>query len=184
MQLSSLISSFLGETASQLQNVFDLAASRPLVLFLDEFDAVAKERDDPQDIGELKRVLNSLLQAIDKFNAPESLLIAATNHDNLIDRALWRRFDDCVEFGLPSNQERLIQLKRLLSGVHIDGSLATVTRTAANMSFADIERAAVDAIKTMILTNKKAVKTEDILERIAALRSNSKRRSGTSKARK
>ena len=85
IRLSAAISSFLGDTAAHIQKVFDLAESRPMVLLFDEVDAIAKNRDDVNDVGELKRVVNSLLQSIDAFDSGESIMIAASNHQYLLD---------------------------------------------------------------------------------------------------
>jgi SpoVK/Ycf46/Vps4 family AAA+-type ATPase len=115
LRLSAVISSFLGDTASHLQRVFNLANTTPMVLLLDEVDAVGKNRDDPNDVGELKRVVNSLLQAMDSFDSSKSIVIAASNHQYLLDPALWRRFDDLIEFSLPTKTEREFYLQYLLS---------------------------------------------------------------------
>jgi len=95
------MSSYLGKTGNNVRAVFDHAISRPCVLLLDEFDAIAKRRDDDSDVGELKRLVNVLLQALDDWPA-NSLLIAATNHGELLDPAVWRRFDHVVQFEPPS----------------------------------------------------------------------------------
>lgn len=104
LDLSSVISSFLGKTGSNIRRVFDYARSIPCVLFLDEFDAVAKSRGDASDIGELKRLVTVLLQEIDTW-PEESLLLAATNHEESLDPAVWRRFDLVARFTLPSRLE-------------------------------------------------------------------------------
>lgn len=96
LKLDSLISSRLGNTAKNIRKVFEYASNRPCVLFLDEFDVIAKIRDDNNDSGELKRVVNSLIQNIDEFSN-ESILLAATNHAELLDNAIWRRFDKILE---------------------------------------------------------------------------------------
>ncbi|HEX8116490.1 MAG TPA: ATP-binding protein, partial [Pyrinomonadaceae bacterium] len=106
VRLNALVSSFLGDTASHLQKIFDFAASTPMVLLFDEVDAIGKDRDDRNDVGELKRVVNSLLQALDTFTPGDSVVIAASNHQYLLDEALWRRFDDIVNFPLPGAAER------------------------------------------------------------------------------
>ena len=98
-RLDTLVSSLLGNTAKNIRAIFDYAQSRPCILFLDEFDAIAKARDDAHELGELKRVINSLLQNIDSFPA-SSILIAATNHAELLDKAIWRRFQTSIEVGL------------------------------------------------------------------------------------
>ena len=95
-RLDSLVSSLLGNTSKNIRKVFEYADSKPCILFLDEFDAIAKARDDQHEMGELKRVINSLLQNIDSF-AQNNILIAATNHPELLDKAIWRRFNFIVE---------------------------------------------------------------------------------------
>ncbi|MED1002603.1 ATP-binding protein [Bacillus mobilis] len=103
-KLDGLISSLLGSTAKNIRRVFEYAQERPCILFLDEFDAIAKARNDEHEVGELKRVVNSLLQNIDKFNT-NSILIAATNHQQLLDPAVWRRFSNIIEIPKPSQSE-------------------------------------------------------------------------------
>lgn len=99
-RLDGLISSFLGSTAKNIRAVFEFAARTPCVLFLDEFDAIAKLRDDQQELGELKRVVNSFIQTLDTFSH-DLVVIAATNHEQLLDSAVWRRFTFQLEIGLP-----------------------------------------------------------------------------------
>lgn len=103
-RLDALVSSLLGSTAKNIRKVFDFADSRPCILFLDEFDAIAKARDDQHELGELKRVINSLLQNIDSLSS-NSVLIAATNHAELLDKAIWRRFHTILEIALPGENE-------------------------------------------------------------------------------
>ncbi len=108
-RFDSLISSLLGSTAKNIRKLFDYAKSKPCILFLDEFDAIAKARDDNQETGELKRVINSLLQNIDEFSE-NGILIAATNHEQLLDSAIWRRFEKVVNVDIPDSNE----VKRLI----------------------------------------------------------------------
>lgn len=105
VQIDGIISSLLGNTAKNIRQVFEYAAQQPCILFLDEFDVLAKVRDDKNEIGELKRVVNSLLQNIDTFSS-ESILIAATNHQQLLDPAVWRRFDIKLNLKLPNSKVR------------------------------------------------------------------------------
>ncbi|WP_333856102.1 ATP-binding protein [Stenotrophomonas indicatrix] len=100
LDLASVISSFLGRTGNNIKQAFDFAKRSPCILFLDELDAVAKRRDDEADVGELKRLVTVLLQEIDLW-PHDNLLIAATNHANLLDPAVWRRFDRTIEFPRP-----------------------------------------------------------------------------------
>lgn len=119
LDLSSVMSSFLGKTGSNIRRVLDHARRAPCVLFLDELDAVAKRRDDATEIGELKRLVTVLLQEIDRW--PEgSLLLAATNHDELLDPAVWRRFEVVVDFPLPRADARREALEQFLDGMAVD----------------------------------------------------------------
>lgn len=104
LDLSSVMSSFLGKTGSNIRVVLDFARRQPSVLLLDEFDAIAKRRDDNAEIGELKRLVTVLIQAIDEWPA-DGLLVAATNHPELLDPAIWRRFDRVIEFPFPTEKE-------------------------------------------------------------------------------
>lgn len=104
-RLDGLISSFLGSTAKNIRALFDFAAKTPCVLFLDEFDAIAKVRGDEQEMGELKRVVNSFLQNLDTLGG-QSIVLAATNHENLLDAAVWRRFTYRVSLDLPDAGQR------------------------------------------------------------------------------
>jgi SpoVK/Ycf46/Vps4 family AAA+-type ATPase len=112
VNLPSLVSSFLGDTAKNLAAVFETASTAELVVLCDEFDAIAKTRSDESEHGELHRVLTSFLQLVDRFTGP-SILVAASNHPELLDTAVWRRFDEIVRFDLPSVHEirSLIRLK-------------------------------------------------------------------------
>jgi len=107
-RLDGLISSFLGSTSKNIRALFDFAARRPCILFLDEFDAIAKLRGDTQELGELKRVVNSFIQNLDVLG-PQSIVLAATNHEDLLDSAVWRRFGYRLELGYPDDS-----LRRLL----------------------------------------------------------------------
>lgn len=104
-RLDGLISSFLGSTAKNIRALFDFAAKTPCVLFLDEFDAIAKVRGDSQELGELKRVVNSFLQNLDTLGR-QSIVLAATNHENLLDSAVWRRFTYRLALSLPTLEQR------------------------------------------------------------------------------
>jgi SpoVK/Ycf46/Vps4 family AAA+-type ATPase len=105
-RLDGLISSFLGSTAKNIRAIFDFASKTPCVLFLDEFDAIAKLRGDSQELGELKRVVNSFIQNLDGVG-PHSIVLAATNHDELLDAAIWRRFSYRLQLHYPSPALRL-----------------------------------------------------------------------------
>ncbi|KAB1590321.1 AAA family ATPase [Burkholderia cepacia] len=114
-RLDGLISSFLGTTARNISNLFAFANRYKCVLLLDEFDAVAKVRDDPHELGEIKRVVNTLLQCIDS-RAEIGFTIAITNHESLLDPAVWRRFDIRIEIPKPDADTRIEMLKRHFMG--------------------------------------------------------------------
>ena len=99
-RLDTLVSSLLGSTSKNIRKVFDFANNKPCILFIDEFDAIAKARDDEHEHGELKRVINSLLQSIDQF---DNVLITATNHSEILDSAVWRRFNTIIEVKKPTS---------------------------------------------------------------------------------
>jgi len=166
VRLNALISSFLGDTASHIQRVFDLGKSTPMVLLLDEVDAIAKNRDDPNDVGELKRVVNSLLQAMDAFRPARGLAVAASNHQYLLDPAIWRRFDDVVYFPPPTAKERELLLRRLLNGIEHQGPLAPLVKKTSSLSFADIERVVTEAVKTVVLENRESLHNSDVLDEL------------------
>ena len=106
LDLSNSISSFLGRTGKNLREVLDFAKKNPSILFLDEFDSIAKRRDDSSDIGELKRIVNVLLKELEDWPS-ECILIAATNHPEILDPAIWRRFDIKIEIDKPDKDTRL-----------------------------------------------------------------------------
>jgi len=166
VRLGALITSFVGETGSNLQRVLTIANETPMVLLIDEADAIAKARDDANDVGELRRVVNALLQGLDYFAPKRSLIILASNHSHLFDSAIWRRFDDVIAFPLPSETERFAHLRQLTSGLRIAGSLQTVARRTNGASFADIERAVNQIAKVKVLSGTRAVKSADILAEV------------------
>lgn len=155
VRIDSVVSSLLGETASNLRQVFDFIATTPMVVLFDEFDALAKERADTAEHGELKRVVNAFLQMLDAYEG-RSILVAATNHERILDAAIWRRFDEVLVFESPN----LEQLRRLLSiklrGLRREFDIddARITSLFKGMSHADVERVLRRAAKDMVLTGK------------------------------
>jgi hypothetical protein len=117
-RLDGLISSYLGSTAKNIRALFDFAAKTPCVLFLDEFDAIAKVRSDDQELGELKRVVNSFLQNLDSLGK-HSIILAATNHESLLDAAVWRRFTYRVALRLPTLEQRTVMWEQFISPVEL-----------------------------------------------------------------
>ncbi len=138
LDLAAVMSSFLGRTGNNLRNVLDYAKGVGCILLLDEFDAIAKRRDDAVEVGELKRLVTVLLQEIDQW-PPSGILIAATNHSELLDPAVWRRFDFVIEFEVPDDRNTRRAVTQLLNGdtANLHAALAIVLK---GKSYSDIER--------------------------------------------
>lgn len=155
VRVDAVVSSYLGETAANLRKVFDFAAANAAVVLFDEFDALAKERADEGEHGELRRVVNAVLQMMDAYHG-RSVLIAATNHETMLDLAVWRRFEEVLLFEPPN----LDQLRRLLAlklrGVRREFEVddAAVTSPFKGMTHADVERVLRRAIKDMVLAGR------------------------------
>lgn len=132
LDLASVMSSFLGRTGANVRAVLNHAQQEPCVLLLDEFDAIAKRRDDDADVGELKRLVTVILQTIDDWT-PMSLLVAATNHGELLDPAVWRRFDLTIHFPLPTHSQRFAALRSRDVAEPLANMLASLTE-GQNMS--------------------------------------------------
>ena len=168
-----LIGKLMGETATRLRLVFDAVAMQRGVYFFDEFDAIGAQRAGPNDVGEIRRVLNSFLQFLENDDGP-SLIVAATNHPELLDKALYRRFDDVISYDLPDPS--------VVQGI-LEARLATfdlkpiewgpVLESAAHLSQAEVARAADEAAKVAVLDGHDGVTTATLLtaltERRAAI---------------
>ena len=140
MDLATSISSYLGRSGQNIKNIFDYAKSFPSILFLDEIDAVAKRRDDASDLGELKRLVNVLLKELESWPS-QSIIIAATNHPDLLDKAIWRRFDRTIAFNNPEASERKLLLQRYLGKYYhllSPKAISFAIQQTANISAADI----------------------------------------------
>jgi hypothetical protein len=138
-RLDGLVSSFLGTTARNIGALFEFAGRYRCVLFLDEFDAVAKARDDSQEIGEIKRVVNTLLQSLDARNG-FGITLAATNHEHLLDSAVWRRFDSRIQLPAPDGDAREELLTRFLTPIRIAAAeMRFLVWATEGMSGADVE---------------------------------------------
>jgi Holliday junction resolvasome RuvABC ATP-dependent DNA helicase subunit len=151
IRLEAVMASYLGSSAKNLRRLFDGAQTQPSVLFLDEFDAVGKMRDDPQEIGEIKRLVSSLLQNLDRTKG-RLLVIAATNHAHLLDKALWRRFDVVLHFPMPNAQLAEIIISRNLPQSSVDAKTIKALGLLANgLSGAAISQAVARALQNSIL---------------------------------
>ncbi|CAK7055220.1 ATP-binding protein [Tissierella sp.] len=148
-RLDSLISSYLGTTAKNIRALFEFAQKTPCVLFIDEFDAIAKARDDSNELGELKRVVNSLLQNVDAMSK-DSLLLAATNHESLLDSAVWRRFDYKLKIELPDT-EAIIRMIDLFTNDSIKFTKKEIRELA--IAFGGLSGASVEEIIKKAMRN-------------------------------
>lgn len=153
VRLDGLISKFMGESISKLRIIFDAMESQRGVYLFDEFDSIGSHRDQAQDVGEIKRVLNSFLINIEKDES-NSIIIAATNLPNALDKALFRRFDDIISYPLPDKKEIEAVLKKNLKGFTLEPGfdIKTVAAKASGLNYADIVRACEESIKDMILS--------------------------------
>lgn len=158
----SLISSFLGNTAKNLRMLFEHAMSRPCVLFLDELDSVAKLRDDHHEMGELKRVVVSLLQNIDALGN-ETVLLAATNHQHLLDPAIWRRFAYRLEMKLPNYDERTKMFAIFLADYVMKDDLLPLAAASEGLSGADLKMISNAAIRSAVVRGEDMVRSNDVL---------------------
>jgi SpoVK/Ycf46/Vps4 family AAA+-type ATPase len=171
-RIDVIVSSFLGETASNLRRLFDFATRRPCILFLDEFDALARSRADGTEHNEMRRVVNSLLLMVERFRGP-GLVIAATNLPQCLDEALWRRFDEVVSFDLPTQREIECFLKRQFANFPAHFELEIFVSKLAGTSYADVERVCVDAIKRAVLKKRRSVSETEFA---SALRGETRRK--------
>jgi SpoVK/Ycf46/Vps4 family AAA+-type ATPase len=183
VRFDSLVSSYLGETASNLRKVFDFVSRGTWVVLFDEFDAIGKDRDNTSEHGELKRVVNALLQMMDSFSG-NSVLVAATNHQSLLDTAVWRRFHAVIRFDPPTQQDRVLLLRLFLRGMaKSDIDLVAFARKLPRSTGSDLELIAIDAARRAVLDGRTNVSDADMGQalRIHRLRSEAIRQAvGTS----
>lgn len=163
VRFDSIISSYLGETASNLRKVFDFIENSTWVVLFDEFDIIGKNRDDSHEHGEIKRVVNNFLQMLDNIKG-DSLILAATNHQHMLDPAIWRRFDDVVYFELPDENIRraLFDLYLRVIKNKSDIDLSKAVHLSQGFSPADIKMIAEEAMKLSILDARPCLSQNDI----------------------
>ena len=167
IRLDGLITRFMGETAAKLRLIFDETNKRRGVYLFDEFDAVGGKRSASNDVAEMRRVLNSFLQFMEEPNTTDSLVIGATNHPELLDRALLRRFDVVLEFESPTDEQIRELIKANLRPMKFPRiGWKAVIKAAQGLSQSEIVRAAEDAVKTAILDERNTLKTDDVVSRL------------------
>lgn len=154
--VDKLVTKYMGETSAKLRQVFDYIGSHQAIFLFDEFDAIGSERAKENDVGEMRRVLNSFLQFIEQDNS-DSIIIAATNYLGLLDQALFRRFDDVLHYSLPSDIEKKLLLKSKLGRYAMNLKLDFVIKNMTDLSHSEITQACLDAIKECVLNDKENV---------------------------
>ena len=159
----SIISSLLGETATNLRKVFSFVEEGKYVALFDEFDIVGKSRDDPTEHGEVKRVVNNFMQMLDTYDG-DSIIIAATNHARLLDGAVWRRFDEILYFDLPNPSQRMAVLEKYLGYAKHDPNcdLERMMRKTGKYSSADLAQICEDAIRFSVISGRDTVLSSDL----------------------
>lgn len=167
VRFEAIISSYLGESAANLTKLFDSLKTYPCVLLLDEFDFIAQSRTTTQDVGEMHRVVNILLNLLEEYNAP-GLLIATTNLEGTIDKALFRRFDDIIEIPLPQKREIDCLLKMTLSAFRLSPQIdwLKIVTFMEGFSAALVVKIAQDAAKMSIITGSNQLSQELIWQAI------------------
>lgn len=163
------MSKFLGETASKLRILFDAISQQRAVFLFDEFDALGGDRAG-NDVGEARRILNSFLVFLEEASA-ESIVVAATNHRGLLDRALFRRFDMVISYELPDEQSTVAVLKSRLGTLAKGIRWATIRSQVLGLSHADLVKAAETAAKRALLAGSATVSAEGLLASLNERRS-------------
>jgi len=170
VRLESLMTRYLGETAAKLRLIFEAVEKTRAVYLFDEFDSIGIARGSENDVGEMRRVLNSFLVFVENHRG-NSVIIAATNHGHLLDRALYRRFDDLIELGLPGVELAERTLRERLAGQKSQRlAYAKLATAAEGLSFAEITRVCEESIKDMLLHDKQTLTTNDVLQVISERR--------------
>lgn len=163
VRFDAIVSSYLGETATNLRKVFDYIEQGTWIVLFDEFDIIGKNRDDSHEHGEIKRVVNSFLQMLDNFSGT-SIIFAATNHQNMLDFAIWRRFDDVVYYELPDETTRQTLFERFLRPMKRDNNidLKILSERSERLSPSDIRMIAEEAMKLAIINGRSSLSMGDL----------------------
>jgi SpoVK/Ycf46/Vps4 family AAA+-type ATPase len=168
IRLDMLITRFMGETAAKLRLVFDETFRRRAVYLFDEFDAVGGHRSASNDVAEMRRVLNSFLQFMEEKGSTDSAIIAATNHPELLDKALLRRFDEVLEFELPTAEQVRAVVKSNLRPMKFPRlSWNAIEKAARGLSQAEVARAANEAVKNAILHQRDSITTQELTSKLS-----------------
>lgn len=169
VRLDGLLSKYMGETASKLRLVFDVVAAERAVYLFDEFDALGADRSG-NDVGEARRILNSFLVFLED-SSPESIVIAATNHRSILDRALFRRFDAVLVYSLPDARQATAVMRARLGSLVDKSSLTKLGEYTNGLSHADLVKAAENAAKAVLMRGESAVQRDDLITALNLRRS-------------
>ncbi len=163
IRFDAIISSYLGETAGNLRKVFDFIEHGRWIVLFDEFDIIGKNRDDNHEHGEIKRVVNNFLQMLDNVKG-DSIILAATNHQNILDPAIWRRFDDVVYYNLPDEKSRCQLFEIYLKSIKRDKDINLVkfSQITKGLSPADIKMITEEAMKFAIINSRSSISINDL----------------------
>jgi len=168
VDIATVVSSYLGETSRNLASIFEFCARGTWVVLFDEFDALGKERADASEHGELKRVVTAFLQLLDEFQG-RSLILAASNHPALIDNAVWRRFDEVLEFRLPTQAEVAALAARRLRATRHRIPLRELAKEMRGLSHAEVEIVCRDALRHAVLEERGVVVEQDMRQAMARM---------------
>lgn len=168
VRLDGLITKFMGESISKLRLIFEAMQNTRGVYLFDEFDSIGSNRSYGNDVGEIKRVLNSFLLNIEKDDS-QSIIIAATNLPEALDKALFRRFDDIIEYPLPGKRELKITFEKYLAGFRLsnDTALEHFVKAAEGLSYADAIRSCEEAIKDMLINGRDSISEDSLMSSLA-----------------
>lgn len=162
IRFDSVISSYLGETATNLRKIFSYIENTIAIVLFDEFDVIGKNRDDHFEHGEIKRVVNNFLQMLDSYEG-DSLIIAATNHQHILDPALWRRFDEIVYFPLPDTDNRAKIFEIYLRAIgKRDIDIKILATKTEDLTPSDIKLICIESMKRAILGDRKKIDMTDL----------------------
>lgn len=161
--MDKVITKFMGESSAKLRTIFNHISSNKAIYLFDEFDAIGGERGKDNDVGEMRRVVNSFLKFIEMDDS-ESIIIAATNNLKLLDEALFRRFDDVLLYNRPNESEIKSLINNRLSNFKGNVNIKNILTYCEGLSHAEISKACLDAIKEAILSNSLKVSEEVLIE--------------------
>lgn len=174
IQIDKIITKFMGETGAKLRQIFKMIEMQKGVYFFDEFDSIGADRGKDNEVGEMRRVLSSFLQFLENDNS-DSLIITATNNISLLDRALFRRFDDILYYDIPTKDEILKLLKLRLQAFTVKFDLNGILTKALGLSHADIVKSCDDAIKEAIINDKKYISKTSLIHNFEIIKESYKK---------